>query len=124
MNIESGAVCDASNAGYGIQQGPGRATTTNIGGSFASHGGYASENSVYGHYNAEFKAGSGGGSGSGGGLVEFNIGVETMVDGVVKADGQSVGVNSGAGSGGCVVIRTYDFRGKGVFSATGGKYFL
>lgn len=95
-----------------------------MGGSFASHGGHANEHSVYGHYNSQFQPGSGGGQGSGGALMEFNAGEEAIIDGVIAAIGQSVSYSNGAGSGGCIVVRTFDFRGKGVINVNGGNYYL
>ena len=118
--VESGATIDGSFAGYPGQQGPGRGTTTQMGGSFASHGGHASEHSVYGHYNSQFQPGSGGGQGSGGALMEFNAGVEAIVDGSIRTTGQGVSYSYGAGSGGCIVVRTFDLRGKGVLTVDGG----
>ena len=46
-----------------------------------------------------------------------------IIDGNVFSKGQSVSATYGAGSGGCVVIRTFDLRGKGQISVDGGKCF-
>ena len=120
--VESGGTFTASFAGYPSKQGPGAGKSTHQGGSYASHGGNAGEGSVYGHFNDQFQPGSGGSSGSGGALVELNIGKELIIDGNVYSKGQDVSANNGAGSGGCVVIRTFDLRGKGVISVDGGMF--
>ena len=118
--VESGGILDASYAGYPAGQGPGRGTTSQVGGSYASHGGNAGENSVYGHFNGQFQPGSGGGYGSGGAFTELNIGKVIIVDGNIYAKGRDVPAAYGAGSGGCIVIRTLDLRGKGQISVDGG----
>ena len=121
LTIESGGTQDASHAGYAAKMGPGKGTS-NIGGSYASHGGYGSEHSVYGTFDSPASPGSGGGRGAGGGWVEMNVGLEALLEGSVKANGQNVGINSGAGSGGCIVIRTFSLRGRGSMTANGGKF--
>ena len=120
--VESGGTLSSSFAGHPSRQGPGAGTSTHKGGSYASHGGNAGESSVYGHFNDQFQPGSGGSSGSGGALVELNIGKEVIIDGSVYSKGQDVSANNGAGSGGCVVIRTFDLRGKGAISVDGGMF--
>ena len=122
--VESGATFVASFAGYPSKQGPGKGTSTHVGGSYASHGGNAGESSVYGHFIDQFQPGSGGSAGSGGALVELNIGKAVIIDGNVYSKGQDVSANYGAGSGGCLVIRTFDLRGKGHLSVDGGKCFI
>lgn len=121
--VESDGLLEASYAGYPQSQGPGSGSSSAIGGSFASHGGNAGENSVYGHYNGQFQPGSGGGVGSGGSFIELNVGKEVIIDGKFYSKGQSVSASYGSGSGGCIVIRTFDLRGKGDVSVDGGKHF-
>ena len=120
--VESGSTIDASNAGFKALQGPGKATILTMGGSFASHGGYGSETSVYGHFNKQFQPGSGGGAGAGGGLLRFQIGKEVVIDGSIQSRGQSTSAAYGAGSGGCIIIETFDLRGKGSITVNGGLH--
>ena len=124
LMVESGSDLDASFAGHPALLGPGRGSSAKTGGSFASHGGNAGEGSVYGHFNGQFQPGSGGGVGAGGAFIELNIGKNVVIDGNVFAKGKSVAANHGAGSGGCIVIRTFDLRGKGHVSADGGNYYF
>ena len=95
-----------------------------------SHGGYgalasASVYEVYGDYRTPATLGSGAGSptlgGSGGGRIKLVAG-NLVLDGMIKADGQSFvsNVSPGGGAGGSVWLDVARFSGAGSISARGG----
>ena len=89
------------------------ATHAGSGGQFLSS---SSVDKTYGSVNKPTDFGSGTGTARGGGIIRLFATKDMRIDGLVNADGASVG-----GSGGSIELSTGVFTGKGTASAKGGN---
>lgn len=127
VDIESGSLIDCSGtvserkANVGAYQGAGHGSYGGNG--FHSiaipYGSYVKPNttgSMGGH-------GSGTGGGAGGGYVHIQSAVECIIDGTVNADGKAArtGTSAGGGSGGSILVKSHEVKGKGLLSVNGGR---
>ncbi|HLC85761.1 MAG TPA: hypothetical protein VJG30_00545, partial [Candidatus Nanoarchaeia archaeon] len=141
LSIEVGGLINATGTGYAgganSGNGPGGAINRSAGGSFGGRGGTLLNTgvgsraaaSVYGNPLEPLDIGSGGaGDGTrigygGGGSVLINVTQELSLQGRILADGNKTtqsSFNVGAGSGGSILVYTYNLTGSGNFSAKGG----
>ena len=59
--------------------------------------------------------------GRGGGRIHIRVGSQLILDGTMSADGEAATNDGGGGSGGSILVETYDIEGYGEFSSTGGN---
>ena len=106
----------SSGAGYGGSSGKGAGTTLT--------------GQPYGHLFQPYEIGSGGGGGhniggQGGGKLYIEVSGHLMVDGEIRSDGGDAKASyGGGGSGGTILIDTYEFRGMGNITARGGGRYV
>ena len=125
IDIESGSIIDSSGTVFEKRAEVG----TNQGAGHGSYGGNGLHSAAapYGSYVKPQKTGSMGGQGSkaggaGGGFVDIEAGLEVIVDGTIKTDGQNAQSSSsaGGGSGGSILISSYEVKGTGLLTVNGG----
>lgn len=134
--LESGGVFNADGTGHGSEEGPGAGQNVNGVGSGAGHGGFGgaigSDGTTAGRPYNTFKNplgyGSGGGSdgtyagGAGGGFLDIVVGELIEIDGILGLKGKDcTGGNSGGGSGGSLLVKTFNASGHGVIAIHGGS---
>ena len=130
--VAVGGRIDVSGQGYAASAGPGAGTNSGYA-SGAGHGGTGGSpytgGAAGGGYDSIFTPGlwgSGGGTGSfavggaGGGVIRLAVAGTLQVDGVVSADGATVGWTGGGGAGGSIQINAGKLAGGGSISARGG----
>jgi hypothetical protein len=133
--VAAGGRIDVSGRGYAATNGPGAGTHHPSGyATGAGHGGTGG--STYsggaggGGYDSIFTPvlwGSGGGTGTfatggaGGGAINLTVAGTLQVDGVVAADGVTVGWTGGGGAGGSLQISAGQLAGGGLISVRGGS---
>ena len=134
LELESEISCSSDNRpdsdGIDITDGSGKVDSAEIGG--AGHGGVGggSEEIAGPAYNSLYypqKAGSRGTysvgvklGGKGGGRIHIRVGSQFINDGTMSADGEAATSDGGGGSGGSILVETYDIEGYGEFSSIGG----
>ena len=114
----------------------GLGTTSKSGSSGAGHGGTSGKGAgttltgqPYGHLFQPTELGSAGGGGNdiggqGGGKLYFHVSKRLMIDGEIRVNGgDGKSTEGGGGSGGSIVINTYEFRGMGNITSNGGSRF-
>ncbi len=125
LHIAAGAKIDASGKGFPVGTGSfGQQSTTNFVGGSHSGAGYGSSFSPYGSYSQPETPGGGGGVigggapyyGAGGGLVKIEAHT-VILDGAIRADGETAYYGSGAG--GSIWLSASNLQGAGNFSANG-----
>ena len=118
ITIHEEAVIDVS--GGGTLGGPGAGIQTTHGASHGGQGGYNPQN-VYGSPTEPTQHGSGNSDdGRGGGIIRMIGPDRIVIDGTLKADGDSSSL-SGGGSGGSIWITGTEILGHGRISAIGGS---
>jgi hypothetical protein len=132
LNIEgTNGGFNADAKGFAVGYGPGRGDSTTghgdgrPGGAYGGFGGgdNIANTSIYGSSNAPVDCGSPGEIGRGGGLVRVFASGNIVINGVIRADGQSFTSGyAGAGSGGGIYLRCRRFTGTSncIISARGG----
>ncbi len=131
MSVGAGAAVDASGRGWpaGISWGgnPDHASTGRSGGSHGGLGGLDWQNHpvglAFGSLTHPDQPGGGGGpdtgGGAGGGVIRLEITGTLLVDGAVRANGQTH--NRGGGAGGAVWVTASTLNGQGTIEARGGS---
>ena len=135
ITINDGSVINATGKGYSggtlTGSGTGGATYTGSGGSYGGRGGYISAylGLAYGDPLKPTDLGSGGSSsggnkgGNGGGSIYINATNKIILDSQLIADGANgiaAAVDYGGGSGGSILLYSYNLTGTGNLSARGG----
>jgi len=139
LGVDSSSEIDVSGLGYAKGAGPGAGTYWTSGnyancGSGAGHGGTGGSTFVGGVGGGVYDSlltpslwgsGSAGGDdaagGAGGGVICLAVAGTLQVDGVIAADGVSVGFTAGGGAGGSIQISAGTLAGGGSISAQGGS---
>ncbi len=111
LEVEDGAVLDASGLGYGPGNGPGA-------GYGAGYGGRGGQGPTYGSATNPHRFGSGGSDRSGGGRIIANISDYMIQNGSFYVDGNGGGTSGG--SGGSIRINASKISGDGILSSKGG----
>ena len=134
LELESEMSCSSGHRpnsdGMDTTDGSGKVDSAGIGG--AGHGGVGGGsrglagspyNSLYypqspgsrGTFSSGRKTG-----GKGGGRIHVRVGSQFINDGTMSADGEAATSDGGGGSGGSILVETYDIEGYGKFSSIGG----
>jgi hypothetical protein len=119
VTVDSSSSIDVLSMGYAGQNGLGKGTATDSGGSYGGTGG-GTNLGPYGSIISPLDLGSGGqdAAGDGGGVVFINISDTLNLTGFISANGTS---KNGAGSGGSIYLITDKFIGDGNIQSTGGR---
>ena len=120
MDVEVEGLIDLIGRGHVTGLGPGRATSNTGGGSYGGKAGGISTEVAYGSVFKPKDLGSGGGGGSGGGFLGVKVGRKMHMNGLISVKGAVLSGNYGGGSGGTILIETYNFTGHGTLDASGG----
>jgi len=136
--ITAGSLIDLDGGGYPGGEGPGAGTGGYCGGGWwgGGGGGYGGQGGSYCNndpqgsgptYGSEtqpihFGSGGHGSVSSGGGAIDLFVGGTLTFDGAISSDGVDITEYgaTGAGSGGSVLIQSYQLTGAGTISASGG----
>ncbi len=133
LTVAAGGQINADSKGFLPGYGAGQSSSSQCGGGYGGRGGerpgYTAPGNPYGSTNAPIDPGSGGGTlgyggcTAGGGLVWVEGDGAMRVDGIISADGGTVGASTyaGAGSGGGIFLSGNTFAGSGRISASGGS---
>ncbi|HPO12439.1 MAG TPA: right-handed parallel beta-helix repeat-containing protein [Candidatus Hydrogenedentes bacterium] len=117
MTIAASSTISANGTGYAIEGGPGG--TSNGGGTYGGRGG-VNPDPTYGSAVAPVDMGSGGEDARGGGAIRLDVAETLTVDGLITANGDSVGYYGG-GAGGSIYIIAGTLAGSGTIRANGGE---
>ncbi|MCE2654518.1 MAG: hypothetical protein LW650_14030 [Planctomycetaceae bacterium] len=140
LTVATGGTISATGLGFASMSGPGAgqsSTNSSFGAAGGSHGGRGAGVSglglfsgpCYGVIDGPLSLGSGGGrylsdaapGGFGGGALRLVVSGNTVVDGVVTANGSRGTAPGGSGAGGSIWLSTGGLSGAGTISADGGS---
>lgn len=142
ITLDFGASLHADGLGYRPEDAQtntvnrGKGTTSTSGSSGGGHGGSSGKGAgttltgqPYGHLFQPYEIGSAGGGGrnkggQGGGKIYIEVSGMLMIDGEIRSNGGDAKASyGGGGSGGTILIDTYEFRGMGNITANGGSRY-